>query len=969
MGASSYCASSNCCHKTASVCEGLNIGKDGQHPYPEPENTLGDTGAEDFDLLSMSEPRATTSGTRRGRERRGARKRIGGRAAQSSDDGGETHLVNHRMERKKGKETKKFIKMGMKQDRVCALLEESELDAILDSMEYYEFSPHQMIVQQGKVGTSFFVTHVGTLEVSVNGCVHNTLGPGSAFGSLALLYNCPRTASVRAIDNCGVWGASGGTFHRVLQDNAQKHYAENRRFLDYIRLFDGLTVRQKDRVGEAFFVEVFEGGARVVTEGDATAGIYFVKKGELKMVKGGMVKPSGEFDGGVELSHIGTGDCFGESALLTDAHVDCTVLTLSRTELLCISSRELREVLGADFKACLERNLLLTGLKKSPAISQFSSTQQYEILKAMIVNEYRAGQKIEDGIRFLIVLEGSLRGNTQGSAVVLERSDWYEEGTAFVGRGATILPPVSPPPASPPTPSRGQARSRRSPRASASAITAPSSPGGSGGHGRGQGELTDLTTGPQGARIGVLSKDGLVRALKELGLSEVVSAEDASAYTQKMIVARKVHIFRHLSQEQTDKLVKSFVLQRYRKGAHVIRQGEVGSSFFVIVEGEVAVYIDGVKRRSLSKNAYFGERALLFDEPRTATVEVLSAEAQLWSVEKSTFSQIVKGNMQQELMNRIRLQDTDMTLKELKQIRVIGTGAAGVVRLVRHKKTQMRYALKRVLKQAGVAPEEVRRECSLLAETDHPFIMTLVKTFETTKSVYILSELITGGELHGAIRQIPTVLSRAQAQFYTGSLLIVLEDLSDKGIVYRDLKPENVMLDAQGYLKLIDFGIAKKLEEGKSRTFTMIGTPHYMAPEVMRGHGYGTEVDLWSLGVILFEFVCGYLPFADELEDPTEVCTAVLKDPVTFPTRYRDTPGRDLMLGLMHKQPKKRLGSGIDGFEEVKNYEYFKSDTAGAVLFNKIMGRELEAPVIPRGETYGNPEDVDVTLSDNDELG
>jgi len=378
--------------------------------------------------------------------------------------------------------------------------------------------------------------------------------------------------------------------------------------------------------------------------------------------------------------------------------------------------------------------------------------------------------------------------------------------------------------------------------------------------------------------------------------------------------------------------------------------------------------IDGVRRRSLGKHAYFGERALLFDEPRTATVEVLSNEAQLWAVEKSTFSQIVKGNMQQELMNRIHLQDTGVTLKDLRQVKIIGAGAAGVVRLVQHKKTKVRYALKRVPKQVGTVSEEVKRECDLLAELDHPFIMKLVKTFETAKSVYILTELITGGELHGAIRQIPTALSRAQAQFYTGALLIILEELSDRGIVYRDLKPENVMLDRQGYLKLIDFGIAKKLDEGKSRTFTMIGTPHYMAPEIMRRHGYGTEVDLWSLGVMLFEFVCGYLPFADELDDTTEVCTAVLKDPVVFPSHYRDAQGRDLMQAMLHKHPKKRIGSGMDGFEEVKNHMFFKEGFRGATLFDKIMGRELDSPVVPRGETYGNPEDLDMVLSDNDEL-
>merc|ERR1719379_2258149 len=118
-------------------------------------------------------------------------------------------------------------------------------------------------------------------------------------------------------------------------------------------------------------------------------------------------------------------------------------------------------------------------------------------------------------------------------------------------------------------------------------------------------------------------------------------------------------------------------------------------------------------------------------------------------------------------MIRIRLQDTNVTMKDLKHVKVIGAGAAGTVRLVEHKKTKTRYALKRVLNEDGKIPEEVTRECALLGENDHPFIMRLVKTFETSSSVYMLTELITGGELHGAIRQIPTVLSHAQAQFYT----------------------------------------------------------------------------------------------------------------------------------------------------------------------------------------------------------
>merc|ERR1712050_123397 len=163
----------------------------------------------------------------------------------------------------------------------------------------------------------------------------------------------------------------------------------------------------------------------------------------------------------------------------------------------------------------------------------------------------------------------------------------------------------------------------------------------------------------------------------------------------------------------------------------------------------------------------------------------------------------------------------------------------------------------------GKVPKEVEHERTLLGEMDHPFVMRLVKTFETQRSVYLLTELITGGELHAAMRKLPAHFPIQYAQFYTGALTLVLERLSECNIVYRDLKPENVMLDKQGYIKVVDFGIAKKLTAGQNQTFTVIGTPHYMAPETLQGHGYGMEVDIWSMGIMLFEFVIGKLPFAD----------------------------------------------------------------------------------------------------------
>jgi len=857
-------------------------------------------------------------------------RRIGDRRSSHGEAGGGTegyHLVLHQRPRNKGRETQNLIKIAMERDGLCALLEEPELETILETMEYFEFRAGELIVEEGKTGNTFFVTQTGRLEVSVNGKVCNTIGHGKAFGGRSLLYNCPRTATVKALEACGVWGANGTTFHKVLQENAQKHYSENRSFLDSIRLFDGLSDKQKGRVGEAAFTEVFQAGARVVTEGDMTSVIYLVKTGELKMCRGGTVKSNGDFVDGTELSRLGLGDYFGERAAIQNEPQDATVVAAGKCHLLCISVGDLREVFGSDLAACLQRNFLLLGLKKSPVISQFTSAQQSGIAKAMDVRDYAAGTKIEKGFRFIIVVDGKLTGFAKRSRVTLERGQWYEDATIVDSHCLGTKSDAE------------------------------------------HAGLCDLVTGSSSTtRLGILTKEGFANALKELGLSAVGGADDASDYTRKMVLVKKVHIFRHLSEEQTHNLVKALSSERHKKGTYAINQGEVGTSFFVIASGEVSVMINDEHVRTLGKNAYFGERALLFDEPRTASVKVSSTEAELWSIEKSTFSQIVKGNMQEDLMYRIRLQDTSVELTDVRPVQVIGAGATGVVRLVEHKKTHTRYALKRVPKLDGKIPEEVKRECDLLKENDHPFIMTLVRTFERQKYVYILTELITGGELHNAIRQIPTVLSRAHAQFYTGSLVIILEELAEKNIVYRDLKPENVMLDQQGYLKLIDFGIAKKLPEGKNRTFTLIGTPHYMAPEIIRGHGYGTEVDLWSLGVMLFEFVCGYLPFGDDLEDPTEVCTAVLRDPLKFPTRYRDQTGQALVQGLVCRQPKKRLGSGLQGYDEVKSAEYFKVGHSDLSLFNKIMGRELEPPVVPAAETYCGRDGPETNLSDAEDL-
>uniref|UniRef100_A0A7S4RK42 cGMP-dependent protein kinase n=1 Tax=Alexandrium monilatum TaxID=311494 RepID=A0A7S4RK42_9DINO len=854
---------------------------------------------------------------------------------------GDQHLPAHRVPRRRDEKTNAMIIAGIKQNRFCSTLDGKQVDAIVEALEYYSFEAGEAIVRQGDTGTYFFVVDAGTCEVSVSGSLVNTLSRGVAFGAIGLLHNCPRTATVTARDRCGVWAVNGNIFRKVMKGYAASHHAESRQFLDHFRLFDGLSPKQKGRISElALVAECFGPGARVVTEGEAPSAMYFVRRGELSVVRGGRVDDSGAFKGGEKVSNLCAGSCFGERAALSGEPHDATVIADVDCELVCVGISELREALGGDLASCLERSLVLGVLKALPVVSHLSQPQHQRIAEAMDVKSYDPGQEVESA-PLLVVLEGEVRPQGGGKAA-LRRGQWRQDAELLqlMGEEAHV--------------------GEQEQRAEAEGGSTSSSNG-----------LRGLTAGTDGARVAMLRREGLAGALRALGLCELGAGEaKVIDYMRKVLLARKVPIFSQLSREQIDNVANLLVLRRYSKGAQVFKKGEIGSAFFVIASGEMSVLLDGKHIRTLHKGTYFGERALLFDEFRSATVEVVSATAELWSLDQHAFRQVITEPMRAELVRRIQLQDGDFPLKSLKHVRLIGAGSFGSVRLVENRHTGLRYALKRVRKQDGCTPEEFSREWELLSDMDHPFVLHMVRTFETSSSVYILMELVTGGQLYEEVHERMGLLGRRQAQFYIASLVVILEALHNANIVYRDLKPENVMLDQRGYLKLVDFGLAKRLDEQLLRTYTLVGTPLYMAPEVIMGNGYGFGVDVWSLGVMMYEFVCGSMPFGEGLDNEHDILVAVLHEDLYFCERYADVAGKKLLQGLLNKDPQARLGAGVNGLEDVKSAKYFRVGVSGD-LFSMILGREVTPPVVPEGEQYSRERELNeqVSLSDADDLG
>lgn len=176
-------------------------------------------------------------------------------------------------------------------------------------------------------------------------------------------------------------------------------------------------------------------------------------------------------------------------------------------------------------------------------------------------------------------------------------------------------------------------------------------------------------------------------------------------------------------------------------------------------------------------------------------------------------------------------------------------------------------------------------------------------------------------------------MNNEDSQFYIGSMILAVEYLHKKKVVYRDIKPENIIIDQQGYLKLIDMGTAKVLrsENGICRTTTTLGTPHYMAPEILKGKGYGFNVDLWSIGtffinigVCLYEFMCGFVPFGEDCDDPQEVYELIGSKVLSFPDFF-DVPenkiAKKFIEQLLNRSPDARLGGS---YATLKAHRWFE---------------------------------------------
>uniref|UniRef100_A0AAZ3RUB3 cAMP-dependent protein kinase n=3 Tax=Salmoninae TaxID=504568 RepID=A0AAZ3RUB3_ONCTS len=256
-------------------------------------------------------------------------------------------------------------------------------------------------------------------------------------------------------------------------------------------------------------------------------------------------------------------------------------------------------------------------------------------------------------------------------------------------------------------------------------------------------------------------------------------------------------------------------------------------------------------------------------------------------------------------------------LDDFDRLKTLGTGSFGRVMLVKHKGTEQFFAMKILDKQ------------------------------KDNSNLYMVMEYVPGGEMFSHLRRIGR-FSEPHARFYAAQIVLTFEYLHSLDLIYRDLKPENLLIDQHGYIQVTDFGFAKRV---KGRTWTLCGTPEYLAPEIILSKGYNKAVDWWALGVLIYEMAAGYPPFfADQ---PIQIYEKIVSGKVRFPSHF-SSDLKDLLRNLLQVDLTKRYGNLKNGVNDIKGHKWFATTDWIA-----IYERKVEAPFIPKCRGAGDTSNFD----------
>ena len=763
-------------------------------------------------------------------------------------------------------EDKETIEMVIKKHIFFKTIPREAFEILVSEFFSFSYENNKTIYEQGEEGNFFYIIGSGcvkgisTHETNTNTNITTTNDNDdnnnnlpqyetkeriydtlTCFGEQALLSTFSREETIITQSKVLLYALDGETYRKIRSSFNEASLKDKYAFLNTIPTFQCLDSISKYNVANHLRKKKFGINETIIKYGEMGETLYIIKKGVVSCRIGSN-----------EIRKMAKHEFFGQNAVLIDMKRACDVVSIKNTTCYELSRNDLKEALGmnyvniilfAYFQNCIMNNPFLKDL--------FIDFKQFELFQCFNINHYGFKEKIvsphnenQSTRRIACIIDGGIFRENQKSKLLEPYANKGEIIGEQLLKDASLELPLD-------------------------IIAYPDCISL-------EANICDVCK--------ILNLNMNTVLIDKDDINHITHTETFNHY-DKISSLKKVHLFHNLSDNTLLTISKIMVKRKYKYEDVIVNEGDNGDSLFLITKGRVRIIMNGNIIRDLESGNCFGEIAMLKNGiKRTATVIAIEKKVVCYEISKKDFDKhIIDDDIKTYMKKKISLQDTSIKLNELYYIKFLGKGKFGSVSLV-HNKVNF-YAIKQVSRKAvlneKVLAQYFVNERNIMLSLDHPFIVKLVKTLKNDLYCFYLMEFIKGKNFGSYLAHSATPkLHIENTRFYIGSILIIIDYLQKKYIAHRDIKPANIMIDSNGYLKMIDFGTAKVLYD---YTNTTIGTPHYIAPEVLKGKCYSLSCDFWSIGICMYEIFYGYYPFGRGAKDVMDVYQEIIYKDVRFP--------------------------------------------------------------------------------------
>ena len=867
-------------------------------------------------------------------------------------------------------------------------------ERIFNELILYQFDRDEILYNENTEGCYFYILAHGIVEAFSNGKKLYLLGPWSCFGESSLISECRREETIKCRTEIMVYVLDGEFFRKVIEEMNKAKLQERIEVISSINLFKSIESGYKHKLAEELSSQQYNKNDVIVHKNVILNAIYVVFNGDTSVE---------EVNGDKKVTK--RYELYGEPSIFFENKFSLKqsiIATCDETVAYIITRKTIVEVFGEDgikniilfshINDVLEKDIFFQGILYSSLVCELIDLMEMKLYEdnAYIENKYK---------KLIIVIEGTIVDNTtqhkyQGHII---GSDYLKElifNEQLDSRSSHIKEDKSKTFIAQPflvclekelqTVYEFLLKKEKIIQCRSKTFKTRT--------------VSENTSGVGHQFLSVQTKALL--SINKVETAQIVHKTLISSHTfqldnvppsitaentdnqsmniectplqkislyHRILKLKQIYLFKDTPDTKLQEIAMCLHKKTFNKDDIIIQENTKGEYFYLISKGKVIVYLQSHPIREMDEGNCFGEIALISDnQKRTATVIALDTVI-CYTLHKDKFEDFIDDDtIRMYLRNKVALRNTQMLLKDLYVIKFIGNGKYGNVHLVHDQHNY--YAIKAICRKPAdehpLLAKYYCRERRIMMQLDHPFIVQMVRTFKNNYFCFFLLEYVNGLNFDEFLQKRKIIKNVNSCVFYISSLFVILDYIHKKQIIHRDIKPSNLIINSDGYLKLIDFGAAKILND---YSCSIIGTPYYISPEVLSGKEYNVSCDYWSAGICLYEMMYGMYPFGNYCRSVVEVYKEIKENKVIFPVEKEHSKFKlinKLITELLEKQPLSRPCS----FRVLKNHQLFSGFQWG-----KLLNLKLKPPYIPKKFEWNNFGDLSTkyestiykTLSEN----